>query len=278
MAKIIGNTTVTPMTVPDFAQTDERKADYIKNKKISYLENDIGYAEKAYVDDKVGEIGKVLDEIRDTGIADIYSTADDTGRQMVVIITLKDGRQLSFGVPYGEEGKTPVKGVDYWTEEDKAEIISELPSGGVYELIETIETTEAMTIDRTNEPDGTAYNFKAMFIRINSTATSASDTSINIYTRGKQGGTHLVASCYIANFNNNTGTRRCYAEAYQHFGYWAGKYSRWGTSQYEGNPHQGPYHTLRMNIKDYVYLSRAIIQSCPASSTVEIWGVRNNEA
>lgn len=30
--KIIGNPTVTPMAVPDFAQTDERKADYIKNK------------------------------------------------------------------------------------------------------------------------------------------------------------------------------------------------------------------------------------------------------
>ena len=32
MAKIIGNTTATPNPRPDWAQTDETKADYIKNK------------------------------------------------------------------------------------------------------------------------------------------------------------------------------------------------------------------------------------------------------
>lgn len=32
MAKIIGNTTATPNPRPDWAQTDEAKADYIKNK------------------------------------------------------------------------------------------------------------------------------------------------------------------------------------------------------------------------------------------------------
>ena len=34
MAKIIGNTTATPNPRPDWAQTDETKADYIKNKPI----------------------------------------------------------------------------------------------------------------------------------------------------------------------------------------------------------------------------------------------------
>lgn len=63
MAKITGNTTATPMAVPDLAQTDERKANYIKNKKISFLENDIGYAEKTYVDNKVGDIDEALNEI-----------------------------------------------------------------------------------------------------------------------------------------------------------------------------------------------------------------------
>jgi hypothetical protein len=32
MSKIIGNTTATPVAVPDWNQTDESKADYIKNK------------------------------------------------------------------------------------------------------------------------------------------------------------------------------------------------------------------------------------------------------
>ena len=40
---IVGNTTATPMTVPDLAQTDEKKADYVKNKRVSLLANDMGY-------------------------------------------------------------------------------------------------------------------------------------------------------------------------------------------------------------------------------------------
>lgn len=40
------------------------------------------------------------------------------------------------------EGYTPVKGVDYWTEEDKAEIISEIPSGGTWTKLADITTTE----------------------------------------------------------------------------------------------------------------------------------------
>lgn len=39
------------------------------------------------------------------GISDIYATADDTGGQTVVIINLTDGRTLSFGIPYGKDGK-----------------------------------------------------------------------------------------------------------------------------------------------------------------------------
>ena len=40
MAKIIGNPTVTPMAVPDWNQTDETKADYIKNKPyIGYIDD-----------------------------------------------------------------------------------------------------------------------------------------------------------------------------------------------------------------------------------------------
>ena len=64
MAKIIGNTTTTPMTVPDLAQTNERKADYVKNKKMSFLENDSGYVTEQYVEGViVGGIGEAIEEI-----------------------------------------------------------------------------------------------------------------------------------------------------------------------------------------------------------------------
>lgn len=41
MSKIIGNTTATPNPRPDWAQTDETKADYIKNKPTILTENEI---------------------------------------------------------------------------------------------------------------------------------------------------------------------------------------------------------------------------------------------
>ncbi len=41
MREIIGNTTTTPMAVPDWEQTDEKKADYIKNKPKVLTEEDV---------------------------------------------------------------------------------------------------------------------------------------------------------------------------------------------------------------------------------------------
>lgn len=43
MDKIIGNTVGVPNPKSDLAQTDATKADYVKNKKTSLLENDAGY-------------------------------------------------------------------------------------------------------------------------------------------------------------------------------------------------------------------------------------------
>ena len=41
MPKIIGNTTTTPMAIPDWNQTDETKADYIKNKPKILTEDEV---------------------------------------------------------------------------------------------------------------------------------------------------------------------------------------------------------------------------------------------
>lgn len=47
----------------------------------------------------------------------------------------------------GEDGYTPIKGVDYWTDADKAEIISEIPSGGTWKtLIDTTLTEEQANV------------------------------------------------------------------------------------------------------------------------------------
>ena len=66
--EIIGNTTATPMAVPDWSQTDETKADYIKNKptNVSDFQNDVGYltehqslaglASEDYVEEQIAKI------------------------------------------------------------------------------------------------------------------------------------------------------------------------------------------------------------------------------
>lgn len=74
MPKIIGNTTTTPMAVPDLAQTDSTKANYTKNKKVSFLENDSGYATEHYVNSEISEV-KAIAKGRATGY--VFDTVDD---------------------------------------------------------------------------------------------------------------------------------------------------------------------------------------------------------
>ena len=55
MSKIIGNTTATPNPRPDWNQTDETKADYIKNKPEIVT--------REYVDEQLGNVESALDNI-----------------------------------------------------------------------------------------------------------------------------------------------------------------------------------------------------------------------
>lgn len=55
------------------------------------------------------------------------STADDGNN--VITVTLTDGTKSTFKVQNGSKGsagKTPAKGTDYWTEADKAEMVSDV--------------------------------------------------------------------------------------------------------------------------------------------------------
>ena len=61
------------------------------------------------------------------GIASIKQTtvSDEDGGTNVITINLTDGTSHSFQMKNGSKGSSPVRGVDYWTDEDKAEIASE---------------------------------------------------------------------------------------------------------------------------------------------------------
>lgn len=59
------------------------------------------------------------------GVEDIDQTveSEDPNGVNVITMTLTDGRKESFNV---RNGKTPIKGTDYWTVEDKTEMIDEI--------------------------------------------------------------------------------------------------------------------------------------------------------
>lgn len=65
-------------------------------------------------------------------------------------LTLNGTTYDSFAGAEGKDGKTPVKGTDYWTDEDKAEIVDEVlaqvPSGGGSEndVFITVEDIDAI--------------------------------------------------------------------------------------------------------------------------------------
>lgn len=94
--KIIGNVVGMGLPKPNLKQTDPKKGDYVKGKdeipaKVSQLENDSEFVKAPELTDAVGN---VIDPV----INEALTRAKESG-----------------------EFK-PVKGVDYWTDEDKAEI------------------------------------------------------------------------------------------------------------------------------------------------------------
>jgi hypothetical protein len=90
-------------------------------------------------------------------------------------------------VPPGADGKTPVKGVDYFTEEDKQEIAEqaagmvEVPGGGGWELLQEI-TLEEEVHSVTFETPAEYNNFH---FQITATPTSGQTTSMTVYSNEK---------------------------------------------------------------------------------------------
>ena len=117
----------------------------------------------------------VITQLLETPVSPVVEITEIEGGHRVTITDInstssfdvKDGKD---GEP-GADGDTPVRGVDYFTPEDVADIVADtkaqIEAGERYEKIESIETTEEVNeIKRTLEPDGTAYAFKRITANI----------------------------------------------------------------------------------------------------------------
>lgn len=73
MAKIIGNTTVTPMAVPDWKQDNETRADYIKNKPTL---GTLAVKDKVAKDDLTQEVQEMLGQSGSAELAEKVATLE----------------------------------------------------------------------------------------------------------------------------------------------------------------------------------------------------------
>ena len=60
------------------------------------------------------------------GISDTSIVEDLASGKTTVTLDYSDGGTLSFVIPHGKEGRTPVKGEDYWTNADQQVMVAEV--------------------------------------------------------------------------------------------------------------------------------------------------------
>ena len=149
--EIVGAPVGTPTTKANWTQTDETKSDYIKNKPILGV---LAEKDEVAMDDLASDIqtsiGNKIDkselqDVVDDALAQAKTSGEFNGTDGVsathswngTILTVTSasgssssdlkgdkgdqGIQGDIGEK-GADGYTPVKGIDYWTEDDKAEI------------------------------------------------------------------------------------------------------------------------------------------------------------
>jgi hypothetical protein len=106
MAKIIGNTTSTNMPVPDWEQTNPRKADYIKNKPTNW-------ATTEYVDNAVASVGEkpwtLLNDITLTETVSVIDEGDFGGTKYEELWI--EGK-IVWETDYGSTSKTVLTSIN----------------------------------------------------------------------------------------------------------------------------------------------------------------------
>lgn len=142
-------------------------------------------------------------------------------------------------------------------------------AGEKYELIESIVSDEAIGIDRTQEPDGTPYNFKAVHLRVKKPAEILHSTPVD-WLAYSEGFTHYLY--------NNPSTEDeelwCYAEVVEWYGLWKrGRSTTWNKYGAIVTPTHMQYQSFDQKVNGYVTRIRT---STPivAGVTYEIWGIR----
>ena len=79
-----------------------------------------------YVKDNQGNITQIRTIRGEKGIDGLGISAAEINENGELVLTYTNGNIVNLGTVAGSDGYTPVKGTDYWTEEDKAEIVKKV--------------------------------------------------------------------------------------------------------------------------------------------------------
>lgn len=159
MAKIYGNTVTTPMPVADWNQTDENKADYIKNKPTILTEEDVVeiMVENGGIGGGDGSTGVLV------SVEEVYVGTEPPTNEDVKIWVNPDGESTG-GAGFGSSGFSPIIDVD--------------KEGDVTTLtITDVEGTKTVTIN-----DGEDGQDGVGIASIKQTVTSTVDGGDNVVT------------------------------------------------------------------------------------------------
>lgn len=213
------------------------------------------------------------DTLPKLGIADIQQTvaSDVEGGANTITITLSDGSKKEFTL-YNFKGEPGASGSV--TADSVTAALGYVPAkqSGVYELIETINIAEdgIATIARTAAPDGTAYNFSRVHIKI-VMAAAAGSASLNFAW-----GNFYLTIPYAFH------TSVCYStiDVWVEHGKITGQCVYGMGSPYAASQTYSPAYLRTMISCDCINSIRLTptgnnnFDSFPVGSAIEIWGVR----
>lgn len=159
-------------------------------------------------DGKDGVDGVGIDHIETVWFQEGFTSID---------VYLTNGEVTNFTIP---DGKTPIKGIDYWTDADKAEIISEITTEDNvnWELINTITVTPdadgslPQSIIFSEDSEGNPLELDAFYINAVAGATdgSAARVSVTIETDAKKDGLGIIGNMNLS--LQDSSTRRFYVQ------------------------------------------------------------------
>lgn len=228
---------------------------------------DLGIKQEYTADDIQFTDGQTFQQKYDSG--QLKGEKGDTGEQGPI------GETGSAGA----DGYTPVRGVDYWTAEDVQQIVTEaveqvknaMPE---YRLIESITITEGVTqVERTQTPEGEAYNFDSMFLKIR---TQASDTTTELRGRTYFDNSETGFSYWWFDAGISTTQRFMTLEYFKRFGRLV--VERVSPSSLWGNAQQYPKDAMSITDAKDKKITKLNIYAqtgnIPINSVIQIWGAK----